>query len=77
MEASHRDLIFTDPKRSNYLWCLHCERTYERGKWRTVRGFQMCPYLACDGDAVIDALDWAVHPEYPAHPRWGDIYHWE
>jgi hypothetical protein len=40
----------------------------------------MCPYLGCDGDAVIGALDWAVirdeHPEYPEHPRWGDIYHW-
>src|SRR5205814_9547801 len=73
VEASHRDRIFSDPKRSNYLWCLHCERAYERGKWRTLRGFQMCPYLDCDGDAVIDALDWAAirdeHPEYPERPK--------
>jgi len=41
MEASHRDLIFVEPKRTNYLWCLHCERTYEHQKWRTVRGLQM------------------------------------
>ena len=79
MEASHRDLIFSEPKRSNYLWCLHCERTYERGKWRTLRGFQMCPYLDCDGDAVIDTLNWAAirdgHPEYPERPTWGAVYH--
>jgi hypothetical protein len=41
----------------------------------------MCPYLGCDGDAVIDALDWGAirdeHPEYPEHPKWGDIYHGE
>jgi len=81
VEASHRDRIFSNPKRSNYLWCLHCERAYERGKWRTLRGFQMCPYLDCDGDAVIDALDWAAirdeHPEYPERPKWGAVYHWE
>jgi len=71
---SHRDQIFIDPPRSPYFWCLHCQRTYERGKWRTIRGCQLCPYLDCDGDAVIDALDWAtirdVHPEYPANPPW-------
>jgi len=79
VEASHRDLIFSEPKRSNYLRCLHCERTYERGKWRTLRGFQMCPYLDCDGDAVIDTLNWAAirdgHPEYPERPTWGAVYH--
>ncbi len=41
----------------------------------------MCPYLDCDGDAVIDAVDWAVirdhHAQYPERPRWGDVYHWE
>ena len=41
----------------------------------------MCPYLGCDGDAVLDALDWAAirdqHPEYPEQPRWGEVYHWE
>jgi len=80
MEASDRDRIFVEPRRSDYRWCLHCERTYDRRKWRMVRGLQMCPYLACDGDAVIDAVDWAEvraqHPEYPEQPRWGDVYSW-
>lgn len=50
----------------------HCERTYERGKWRTIDGFQMCPYIDCDGDAVIDAIDWAeirdANPTYAERP---------
>jgi hypothetical protein len=27
----------------------------ERWKWRTIDGFQMCPYVDCDGDAVIES----------------------
>ena len=57
MEESDRDQIFEEVNRSNYLWCLHCERTYEHGKWRNINGLQMCPYLDCDGDAAIDAWD--------------------
>jgi hypothetical protein len=38
---SDRDRIIIDPPRSEYLWCLHCERTYERWKWRTIDGFQI------------------------------------
>ena len=77
-QGSDRDRIFTDPKRSEYLWCLHCQRTYERGKWRDIDGLQMCPYIDCSGDAVIDAMDWATirdaHPEYPEKPRWCVTY---
>ena len=78
MEKSHRDEVFDDVKRSGFLWCLHCERTYERGKWRTEGDLQMCPYLDCDGDAVIDAWDWAkirdAHPDYPESPEAGKVY---
>jgi hypothetical protein len=78
--GSHRDRIFGPPV-SKYLWCLHCQRTYESGKWRTIRRLQRCPYLDCDGDAVLDALDWAEvrksHAEYPNEPRWGAVYEWE
>jgi hypothetical protein len=38
----------------------------------------MCPYLDCEGDAVIDAWDWATfrshHPDYPERPIFGQVY---
>src|SRR5690349_6127090 len=77
MEQSHREKTFgkTD---SGFLWCLHCERTYEEGKWRTVKGMQMCPYADCNGDAVIDAWDWRkvreANPTYPERPESGKVY---
>jgi len=81
MAISDRDRIFSHPLRSDFFWCLHCQRTYERNKWRTIRGLQRCPYLDCDGDAVIDAIDWAdirdSHPEYPLKPVWGEVYPFE
>ncbi|HEX2836594.1 MAG TPA: hypothetical protein VHN77_00545 [Phycisphaerales bacterium] len=78
MQESHREKAFGKPQGS-HLWCLHCERTYEHGKWRVVDGMQMCPYADCDGDAVIDAWDWATfreqnHPQYPAVPVFGTVY---
>jgi hypothetical protein len=37
--------------------------------------------LDCDGDAVLDAIDWAdirdSHPEYPIKPVWGEVYPFE
>lgn len=78
MEGSHRDALFEHEGRSAYLWCLHCERTYENGKWRTIDGLQMCPYTDCGGDAVIDAWDWdkirEANPSYPEIPEFGKIY---
>ena len=75
MEKSHRDQVFEEVARSKFLWCLHCERTYKRGKWRNVGDLQMCPYPDCSGDAVIDAWDWASirdeHPDYPENPEFG------
>ena len=73
MKSSHRDLVFGETKRSDFLWCLHCERTYARGEYRQVGELQMCPHADCDGDAVGDAWDWETlrdyHPEYPAQPE--------
>ena len=37
----HRDQIFAEDKRSDYLWCLHCQRTYRRGEYRDLDGIQM------------------------------------
>lgn len=78
MDESHRDLAFDEIEGSSHLWCLHCERAYERGKWRAKDGLQFCPYVDCDGDAVIDAWDWAKirdhHHEYPEVPEFGTRY---
>lgn len=77
MEQSHRDQAFGETS-SEYLWCLHCERTYENGKWRNENGMQMCPYPDCGGDAVIDAWEWEkvreANPDYPERPEAGKVY---
>lgn len=65
-------------RRSDFMWCLHCERAYRRGEYRLVGGLRMCPYEGCDGDTVFDGWDWAdiryVHPEYPRTPEKGKVY---
>ena len=78
MEEFERDKIFKEKKRSDYLWCLHCERTYRWGEFRKVGNLQMCPYEGCGGDAVIDAKDWEsirdYHPEYDKIPEKDKVY---
>ena len=74
----HRDGIFDEVKRSDYLWCLQCGRTYRRGEYRYVDGFQMCPYENCDGSTVCDGIDWEDirddHPDYPENPERNTMY---
>jgi DNA-binding CsgD family transcriptional regulator len=68
---------------SEYMWCLHCERTYKYGEFREVKikpfvvnhvryepTFQMCPYEDCDGDAVLDAWEWdRIRESHPEYPE--------
>lgn len=65
------------------MWCMHCERTYPYGEYRTVimdmeEMLQMCPYEDCEGDAVMDAKEWdwvkEMHPDYPEVPEKGVVY---
>lgn len=68
-----------EEEHSDFLWCLHCERAYNRGAYRKVDGLQMCPYDGCDGDTVIDAWDWervrtGRGRDYPAVPEEGKVY---
>lgn len=74
----HRDKAFAEERRSDFLWCLHCGRTYNRGQFRKQADLQMCPYEGCDGDTVIDGWDWEEvrdgHPEYPVVPKDGVVY---
>lgn len=75
-----RDRVFErGADEGNYLYCIHCERAYERGYFREVGKLQMCPYADCDGDAVIDAWSWKQvadkdNPTYPAVPELGRVY---
>jgi len=77
-EVIHRDLIFKEEPKSEYLWCMHCERTYKRSEFRIIGDMQYCPYSDCDGDAVLDAWDWGTvrdeNPDYPAEPEQGKVY---
>ncbi|MGE8225168.1 MAG: hypothetical protein ACN6RK_05215 [Stenotrophomonas sp.] len=78
--ALERDRLFDRPAAAHtHLYCIHCERAYERGYFRQVRALQMCPYEGCDGDAVIDAWLWTDiadvrNPGYPAVPELGKVY---
>jgi len=67
-----------EESRSDYQWCLHCERAYKRGEHRMVNGLRMCPYQGCHGDAVYDGWDWDRFreplPQYPAVPEFGVKY---
>lgn len=60
-----------------WVWCLHCERCYQVGKFRLIGGLQYCPYADCDG-TVIDAWDWPTirdsNPGYPEVPEPGKLY---
>lgn len=60
------------------VWCLHCERTYQQGEDRRLRGLSMCPYPDCDGDTVIDQWRWSrirrENPNYPQVPERGVVY---
>ena len=61
-----------------WMWCLHCGRCYQAGEYRQVGEWQMCPYAECDGDTVLDAVEWSqcrlFHPEYPEIPERNTLY---
>jgi hypothetical protein len=63
---------------SNYLWCLHCERTFERNTARIEGQLQMCAYEDCNGTLFADAWNWEkvrdYRPEYPVIPELGQSY---
>lgn len=80
---SHRDEVFEEEPESDFLWCLHCERAYQRGEHRKVeikkkfrdlvpsdmQFLEMCPYEDCDGDTVVDAWDWERVREDNGYPE--------
>lgn len=82
--SSDRDAIFGELPKGTIMYCLHCERTYPHGEYRTASVemgedfLQMCPYEDCDGDTVMDSKEWdwvrSNRPEYPENPKRGEVY---
>ena len=76
--------LLKDPEsgpESEYNWCLHCQRTYKKNKFRLQRQgrsvFMMCPYHDCDGDYPMDGWNWGKlvgHNSYPEIPVEGVVY---
>jgi hypothetical protein len=66
-----------EPTRSEYLWCLICERAYSRRRGARDEA-QLCPYDDCKGRTVFYSWDWnrtrKVNPNYPNEPRLGQVY---
>lgn len=65
---------------SDYVWCLHCERTYLRSNasvgWR---GHAECAYSDCDGSLFADGWSWLSvrdgrEDRYPLEPVAGRVY---
>jgi hypothetical protein len=67
-----------DEPRSDYQWCMHCERAYKRGEHRMVGDIAMCTYPGCGGDVFSDGWDWDRFreplPQYPPVPEFGVKY---
>ena len=66
------------PARSDWLWCLACERAYAR---TGTAALEPCPHPACKGSVSrLFAWDWLqlrrAHPGYPETPRVGVVYSW-
>jgi hypothetical protein len=81
---TEREALQGDLREGAFLYCIHCERAYPKGKCRIMSDIglglmRMCPYEDCDGDGILDAWEWDVfrqenHPEYPEVPEEGKIY---
>lgn len=77
------EAVYGGKPKSEYMWCLHCERTYKYGEFREVKIkpfvvnhvryepiLQMCPYEDCSGDTVSDAWEWnRIRESHPEYPE--------
>lgn len=70
--------------KSEYKWCLHCERTYKWDEFRHKKmepfivnhvkyepEFYLCPYPDCNGNYYGDGWDWDYMREH--HPEYPEI----
>lgn len=52
-------LMISGRKVGDWVICLHCGMAYKIGEYRLMHGdMQMCPYEGCDGDTVMDPIDY-------------------
>ncbi len=77
------EAIYGKKPESEYMWCLHCERTHKYGESREVKIkpfvvnhvryepiLQMCPYEDCDGNAESDSWEWDhIRESHPEYPE--------
>jgi hypothetical protein len=65
------------PTPPSFLWCIHCERAYQYGESRQLRGKPACPYVGCE-DSQAEPWDWMrvrrANPDYPPLPSHGVVY---
>lgn len=77
MTEIHRTELYGDEP-GTWMWCLHCARCYQVGEFREINDLQLCPYLDCNGDTVIDAFPWSyvrgASDDYPETPVRGQVY---
>lgn len=52
-----------------FLWCLHCERVYQKKEIRKLGSFQYCAYKDCDGSAVLDGWDYLKFKDNNRFPK--------
>ncbi len=77
-----REEILGKKSEGKWLLCLHCERAYKDTEFRLIKNgkefLYMCPYEGCDGDTIMDAIDWEDvkqgHSDYPDEPIKGVYY---
>ena len=89
-QLDHHKMFKSGLQLGDWVWCLHCERVYQYGEYRTVPGgsirlgdgwesaeLQYCPYDGCDG-SPLDLWEWDKvregHPDYPILPERGKEY---
>jgi hypothetical protein len=89
-ELDHYRIFGSGIALGDWVWCLHCQRVYQYGEYRTVPGgfarngigvyeleLQLCPYADCDG-SPLDLWMWdqvqSYNRGYPVEPARGVEY---
>jgi hypothetical protein len=80
--ANHEDWkILTDEHGESiterFVWCLHCERAFDRSNARIIEELLNCAYSDCDG-TLMDFRAWSsmreYQPDLPVEPEVSRIY---
>lgn len=65
----------------SYIWCLHCERVYQKKSMKLEylgQKGEYCAYPGCGGSVLVDGWPWSKirksNPDYPKVPEIGVVY---